>query len=105
MATMYLSDVTLFKDSEKKLKLEATVVRDGGSRLRGATVSFALTKPDGSSETFSAVTNTSGVALVEWEPGGALPTGSYTLTVTNVTHPTHTYDPARNVESSATVTV
>ncbi len=53
------------------------------------------------SGTSSGVTNTSG--NVVFNSGNTWGTGTYTITVTNVTHPTMTYNPSLNVETSDTI--
>lgn len=102
MATIYVADVNLALDDPDLLKGDARVKRDGQA-VSGALVAFELHLPDGTVLPLSDDTNLAGVAKVEHK--AALAPGNYTLVVTGVTHPQHTYNPAANVESQASITV
>ena len=79
-----------------------TIYDEAGSPVTGATVYMNVTYPDGSNQTVSAVTNDNGIATYKISRPA---TGTYTVTVTNVTHGTLTYDPNANVETTDNYTV
>lgn len=79
-----------------------TIYDDAGSPVSGATVHVDITYPDGSVHSASAVTNGDGIATHQISKPAK---GTYTVTVTNVTHDTLTYDPDANKETTDNYTV
>ncbi len=79
-----------------------TIYDDAGSPVTGATVYMDITYPDETVQSVSAVTNDNGIATYQINRPA---TGTYTATVTNVTHSTFTYDPAANKENTDSFTV
>jgi hypothetical protein len=59
-------------------QLTATVL-GGGAPVSGANVAFTVTSPNGTGQTLSATTSTSGVAKVKYTPGRKDPAGTYTV--------------------------
>ncbi len=70
------------------------VVKDGsGVAVSGAVVSATWTKPDGTTVTQTATTNSTGIAKFSTTGGR----GTYTLTVSNITKIGYTFDAANSV--------
>jgi len=86
----------------KVIYTKVTILDDGGAPVSGATVSLSMTLPGGSTATGSAATGTDGA--VTFSVKSKL-TGTYTSTVTNVTHATLTYDSSANDVTSQTYIV
>jgi hypothetical protein len=79
-----------------------TVVDENSSPVSNATVSLSMSLPDGGSATGSAVTGADGSVTFSIK---SKKTGTYTSTVTNVTHATYTYDSSANVITTQTLNV
>ncbi len=87
------------KLAEMEVTLESAPKRWPRSNVRtlNATVTGQFT--GNYNETCSAVTNSSGVAVIDTATAIKLKTIHFTFCVTNVTHATLTYDPNANVET------
>lgn len=83
----------------KKVTISGKVtVRNGANvAVSGASVQIRWTKPGGTTVTQTATTNTSGVA--SFSTSGS--SGTYTLTVTNITKAGYTFDAANSVLSKS----
>jgi len=79
-----------------------TIVDEGGAPVSGATVSLQMTLPSNKLATGSAATGADGTVTFSIK---SKETGTYTSTVTNVTHPSLTYDDSANVETFDTLNV
>jgi len=104
-ATMHVSDIApSFKSRTGSFQVRATVtIQDANNvAVSGASVTVNITQPNGAVVTQTRTTNTSGRANFSITSSQ---TGTYTFTVTNVTKTGLTYDPAANVETSASITV
>jgi alkaline phosphatase len=82
--------------SSYKGSVRVTVLDNCGSAVSGATVTGAFTGTY--NETVSAATGSDGVAVLVTTGTSKKP--SYTITVTDISHPTLAYDPSANVETS-----
>lgn len=91
-----------FKKTSPKLDVKVTIYDDIGSPVSGATVYIEIELDDQPFQSVSPVTNDEGVATHTIQNPAA---GTYTVTVTNVTHDTLTYNPADNVETTDSYTV
>ena len=85
-----------------KLNIMVTIYDNAGLPVAGATVYMNIVYPSGSVKSVSAVTGTNGVASYTINRPAK---GTYTVTVTNVTHSTLTYDAAANKETTDSYTV
>ncbi|HSJ58613.1 MAG TPA: C1 family peptidase [Anaerolineae bacterium] len=79
-----------------------TIADENSSPVSNATVSLSMTLPGGGSATGSAVTGADGSVTFSVKSKKA---GTYTSTVTNVTHTTYTYAPNANVITTQTLIV
>ncbi|MGM0687392.1 MAG: Ig-like domain-containing protein, partial [Promethearchaeati archaeon] len=84
------------------LTIEVAIVDSNGNPVSGADVTIDLEYPDGSINTYTATTGSDGVATFEFKK---VPQGTYTVTVTDVTHTDYTYDATANVVTSKTFTI
>ncbi len=100
--TMHVESIDFKQKGPSWLDIMITIYDEAGSPVVGATVYMNLTYPDASVYSVSAVTNGNGIATYKINRP---PTGTYTVTVTNVTHDTLTYDPDANVETMDSYTV
>jgi hypothetical protein len=100
--TMHVESIDFRQKGPSWLDILVTIYDDAGSPVTEATVYMDVTYPDGSVHSVSAVTNGNGVAKY---PIRRPAKGTYTVTVTNVTHETLTYDPDANVETTDSYTV
>jgi hypothetical protein len=102
---MHISAITMSYRSAGKnytVTTEVTVLNESGSPVPNATVSLRLDLPDGSSKSLSGITNTNGIVSFT---NTSKATGTYTATVTNITHSSIVYDPAANLETSDSLPV
>lgn len=74
-----------------------TIKNGAGAAVRGASVTVTWTKPDRSTATQTATTDTSGNARFSTTGGR----GTFTLTVNNVTKSGYTFDPAGSILSKS----
>jgi uncharacterized delta-60 repeat protein len=72
---------------------QVTVQNQDGAAVPGATVAITWTLPGGSLQNKTAKSNSLGIASFTVAGGS----GTYTLTVTNITKAGHTFDPANSV--------
>jgi subtilisin len=99
VVSMYVGSIS-WKETGPHLKAIVTVNYGSGSVLSGATVSFKMT--DGTStKTYSGTTDASGVVEFQWKRA---PNGSYTGTVTGISHNSYTYDSSLDVGNPSTYT-
>jgi Purple acid Phosphatase, N-terminal domain len=94
---MYVFDINLYKKNRGKAIAIITIKDTTGSLVSGATVS--ITWSDGVSGTSSATTGSAGTASFT-SPRGS---GTFTVTVNNVTHATLIYNSSLNVETTDSV--
>jgi len=80
---------------------KVTVVDESGAPVSGATVSISMVIPGGTA-TGSAVTASDGTVTFNYKSKN---TGTYTSTVTDVSHDSFTYDAGANVETSESLPV
>ena len=83
--------------STVNLQGQVQVRNTSGAAVSGVTVSATWRKPDGSTASRTATTNTSGAA--SFSTSG--PRGTYTLTVTNLAKTGYTFDTAGSVLSAS----
>jgi len=100
--TMHVESINFRQRGGRWLDIMVTIYDDSGTPVTGATVYMNVTYPDGSNQPVSAITNDNGIATYKISRPA---TGTYTVTVTNVTHDTLTYDPDANVETTDSYTV
>ncbi|TFG08044.1 hypothetical protein EU538_07775, partial [Candidatus Thorarchaeota archaeon] len=84
------------------LTIYVSIVDQNGNPVSGATVTIDVQYPDGSVSTYSTTTGSDGVAVFDL---GKSPKGSYTVTVSGVTHSSYTYDSPANVETSESFSI
>lgn len=77
-------------------------MQSGGVKLSGASVTVEYKYPNGSTYSATATTNTYGYASLYHS---VTATGTYTVTVTNVTKAGYTYNAAANAVTSKSVTI
>ena len=85
-----------------KVDTTVTIVDENGAAVSNATVSVTVTLPDGSTSSGSATTGSNGSATLQVS---SRQTGTYTATVTNVTHASNSYDASANVETTESISV
>ena len=100
--TMHVESINFKQKGPTWLDIMVTIYDDAGSSVTGATVYMDITYPGGSVFSVSAVTNGNGIATYQINRPAK---GTYTVTVTNVTHATLTYDPDANKETTDSYTV
>ena len=100
--TMHIESIDFKQKGPRWLDIMVTIYDDTGSPVTGATVYMDITYPDGSVHSVSAVTNGKGIATYQISRPAK---GTYTVTVTNVTHDTLTYDLDANKETTDSYTV
>ncbi|MBA7492492.1 hypothetical protein ES702_03042 [subsurface metagenome] len=100
--TMHVESIDFKQKGPRWLDIMVTVYDDGGSPVTGATVYMDITYPDESVHSVSAVTIDDGVATYQINRPEK---GTYTVTVTNVTHETFIYDSDANKETTDSYTV
>jgi len=86
------------------LDITVEVVDDSGSPVEGVTVDGSLLLPDGSTESYSGVSDASGEVIFTYyfKPNQFLPSGDYTFTVDNLSGTGFEYDSGANLETSDT---
>jgi len=99
---MHVERIDFKQAGSTKLDIMVTIYDNAGTPVTGATVFMSIRYPDGSVRSVSAVTNSDGVATYSISRPAK---GTYTVTVTNVTHATLTYDPSANKETTDIFTV
>ncbi len=84
------------------LDITVTVVDESGSPAEGVTVDGTLLLPDGSSESYSGVSDLNGEVTFTYyfRPNQFLRSGDYTFTVDNLSGTGFEYDSAANLETS-----
>ncbi|MHA1303740.1 MAG: lamin tail domain-containing protein [Candidatus Heimdallarchaeaceae archaeon] len=80
--------------------IRVAIVDYYGNPVEGATVTITITTPSGDTITLTAVTDASGIAEFSYRLLPNDETGIYTISITDVTIDTLTYDPTLNVEST-----
>jgi Right handed beta helix region len=81
----------------------AKIVDQSGNPVSGAAVTFVLYRPDGNQwSTKTATTGADGWALTNIGTVNSSPLGTYTITITNVTKTSATYNPGANLKTSTT---
>ncbi|MGV9103788.1 MAG: lamin tail domain-containing protein, partial [Candidatus Thorarchaeota archaeon] len=88
------------------LDITVSVVDESGSPVEGVTVDGNLLLPDGSSESYTGVSDANGEVIFTYyfRPNQFLPSGDYTFTVDNLSGTGFEYDSAANLETSDTWT-
>lgn len=81
---------------------QVTIVNQGNVPVSGATVTISLAIPGGSTATGTATTGTDGTVIFSYTSKNV---GTYTSSVTNVTHSTYSYNASANAETSESLTV
>jgi PKD repeat protein len=103
--TMHVSAITMWYTRAGKnyvVYTKVTIVDQAGALVQSATVSLKRTLPSGSTSTASGTTLADGT--VTFSVKSKL-TGTYTSTVTDVTHATLIYEPLDNVVTTKTLPV
>jgi hypothetical protein len=100
--TIHVESIDFRLRGSRWLDIIVTIYDDSSSPVTGATVYMNITYPDESNQPVSAMTNGNGIATYQISRP---PKGTYTVTVTNVTHDTLTYDPDVNNETTDSYTV
>ncbi len=103
--TMHVSAIDMtysVKGKNYDVRTTVTIVDQTGAPVANATVDLRLTLPDTSSVTGSGATNGQGQVTFSYK---SRQIGTYTATVTGVTHSGFTYNPGANVETSDTLIV
>jgi hypothetical protein len=81
----------------------ARIVDQAGNPVSGVTVLFAIHRPDGSQwTTKTATSGADGWALTNIGTVNKSLLGTYTISITNVTKTSVTYNPGANLKSSTT---
>lgn len=104
-ATMHVADITYSTKSRGPhtwLTIEVAIVDSNGDPVSSADVTIDVEYPDGSVSTYTATTGSDGIAVFELKK---VPSGEYTVTVTDVTHTNYTYDATANVVTSKTFSI
>lgn len=99
---MHVESIDFKQKGPQWLDIMVTIYDDAGSPVTGANVYMDITYPDGSVHHVSAVTNGNGIAIYQIRRPAK---GTYSVTVTNLTHDTLTYDPDANKETTDSYTV
>ena len=99
---MHVERIDFKQTTTTKLDITVTIYDDTGKIVKGATVYMDIRYPDGSVRSVSAVTSVKGIATYTISRPAK---GTYTVTVTTVTHATLTYDPSANKETTDIFTV
>ncbi len=104
---MHVQDVTLWLDKTRgpweDIGVEVTVVDSDGNAVSDATVDISLDTPEGSTLTATATTDSSGIASTVFDKASRT-SGTYTGTVTELTHSSYSWDTSADVETSDTLT-
>jgi hypothetical protein len=100
--TMHVESITFKKSGTQRLDIMVTIYNETSRPVPAATVFMNIQYPDQSVRSVSTVTNTKGVATYSINKPAK---GTYTVTVTQVTHATHIYDPTANKQTTASFTV
>ena len=96
-----ISFAVTWSGKTQKLLVTVKILDTAGNPVSSATVSGTLTLPGGTVKTYSGTTLAGGTVTFEYSVrNSALPKGTYTFTVTNVTHATIVYNPSENKETS-----
>lgn len=102
---MHVSSITyqaIYRGPNAWLTIYVSIVDQNGNPVSGATVTIDVQYPSGSVSTFTTTTGSDGVAVFDL---GKTAKGSYTVTVTGVTHSSYTYDSSANVETTKTFSI
>jgi hypothetical protein len=100
--TMHVESIAFKQKGPQWLGIMVTIYDGAGVPVSGANVYMDITYPDTSVHSVSAVTSTDGVATYQIQRPAK---GTYTVTVTDITHGTFTYDPDANKETTDSYTV
>ena len=103
--TMHVSAINMSYTSQgpnRTVYTAVTIVDENGAPVAGATIDISLAIPGAGTATGSAITGADGTATFSYKSKN---TGTYTATVTNVSHSSYTYDPGANVVNNASITV
>jgi PKD repeat protein len=103
--TMHVSAIDMSHQSKginTTITTEVTVVDENGSPVQGAMVDVSITLPDTSVDTLSAETDSNGIASFTTKYKG---TGTFEVTVTNVTHDMLNYESSSNLVTTKTYIV
>jgi hypothetical protein len=94
---MYVSDIG-WKETGPHLKATVTIMYTDGSSasaVSGASVDFELT--DGSeTKTYTGTTDNDGIVEFQWKKASS---GTYTGTVTDITHSSYTWDSSLDMDN------
>jgi|GEM_PF-1585750 len=105
--SMHIDDVYLWLHNTRgpweDIGVEVTVLDSNGNGVSDVTVDISLETPGGSTLTGTATTDSSGVASLVFEKASRT-SGTYTATVTGLTHSSYTWDTTADVETSDTLT-
>jgi len=99
---MHVESIDFRQKGPQWLDIMVTIYDDAGTPVTGATVYMDIEYPDGSVPSVSVVTNGNGIATYQIRRPAR---GTYSVTVTSVTHDTLTYDPDANKETTDSYTV
>ena len=97
--SMHVADIYIWlreRGVNKTYNTEVTIVDEYNNPLANATVSLEILVDGSTTIIKSAATNEDGIALLDHTTKGLVE--SLTSTVTDVTHPSFTYDPEANIE-------
>ena len=103
--TMHVSAIDMSytkKGGNVTVYTTVTIVDSANQPVSGATVYLRMTLPDGSTASGSGATGSNGQVTFSIK---TRLTGTYVSEVTNVTHPTLTYDPSANAETRDSIVV
>jgi len=100
--TMHVESIDFKQKGPQWLDIMVTIYDGTGSPVTGATVYMDITYPDASAHFVSAVTADTGIATHQITRPAK---GTYTVTVTDVSHGTLTYYPDANKETTDSYTV
>ncbi len=103
--TMHVSAIDMSytkKSSNVTVNAAVTIVDSNNAPVPNATVSVRMTLPGGTTKNLSGITGTNGKVTLSVR---TKLTGTYTATVTNVTHASYTYDPNANVITTKSIVV
>jgi Purple acid Phosphatase, N-terminal domain len=96
---IYVFDINLYKRNRKRARAIITIKDTDGNLVSGATVSITWSGTVGGSS--SKATGSNGTVTFNSPRGSS--TGTYTITVNNVTHATLTYNASLNIETTDSV--
>jgi len=94
---VHVEDVALKRVSTFRLEIRVLVLDELSGVEPGVTVRGTLQRPDATTASLQAVTQSNGVAVLAHEPGSALPAGAFSFGVDALDLPGIDYDPASDV--------